>query len=353
MRAADRTTIEINSGLRTIAEQYVLWLGCSVAADPGTSNHETGRAIDVDNYGSARGALIDEGFDQPLPGSDPVHFEGPGVDLRASSVLAFQRLWNVNHPGDLIDEDGSCGPQTMARLERTPAEGFAAGLECEEGPPPLQAEFVAQGSDAAADPTAEAMFVVCDGAAVRFWFELRNTGAATWIDDGAAGAEDWGHAVRLGVEADSPDPLVGTTRASVSTSSNAQVTPGGGDCNDAAGCQRTVFTLEGVAPATAGVVTTTWRLVDEGRAWFGPGMWLSFRVEDCVDPEPDGGPGDGGLDAGPDAELEPDADAPADAGPDAERTPPEDARIRGLHGGCATTGAFPAGLVGILTLLVP
>ena len=30
--------------------------------------------------------------------------------LRGADVLAFQRLWNRNHPGDAIDEDGLYGP---------------------------------------------------------------------------------------------------------------------------------------------------------------------------------------------------------------------------------------------------
>ena len=41
------------------------------------------------------------------------------------SVLSFQKLWNLNHPEDQIDEDGVYGDtQTGARLLRSPIEGF-------------------------------------------------------------------------------------------------------------------------------------------------------------------------------------------------------------------------------------
>lgn len=134
LRTAATRRIEINSAFRTIAEQYVLSRGCSVAASPGRSNHETGRAIDVNNYRSVGGALVANGFSHPLPSSDPVHYEAPGADLRSVSVLAFQRLWNANNPTDRLQEDGVPGGQTLARLARSPAGGFATGRTCEASP---------------------------------------------------------------------------------------------------------------------------------------------------------------------------------------------------------------------------
>jgi len=128
--------VRINSALRTIAEQYVLGRGCSVAAPPGRSNHETGRAIDVQNYGSVGRSLQSAGFSRPLPSRDPVHYEAPGDDLRHLSVLAFQRLWNANHPEDRIADDGVAGSQTNSRLSRAPAEGFPIGRACDATPPP-------------------------------------------------------------------------------------------------------------------------------------------------------------------------------------------------------------------------
>ena len=65
-----------------------------------------------------------------VPG-DPVHFDHLGsADIRGKDTLAFQRLWNRNHPGDKIAEDGAYGPQTEARLKKSPATGFATGASC-------------------------------------------------------------------------------------------------------------------------------------------------------------------------------------------------------------------------------
>jgi MYXO-CTERM domain-containing protein len=126
--AASHVSLDINSAFRTLADQYVLYEsgGCGLAATPGRSNHETGLAIDVNNYGAARSALEGAGCSW-LGSSDPVHFDCPGSDGRAASVRTFQHLWNLNHPGDVIDEDGVYGPQTGARLGRSPAGGFPIG----------------------------------------------------------------------------------------------------------------------------------------------------------------------------------------------------------------------------------
>lgn len=131
LRAAAGGRIEINSAFRSLAEQYVLSRGCPVAAQPGRSNHETGRAIDVNNYSAAGSRLRSAGFTRPNPSGDPVHFDAPGTDLRVISVRAFQRLWNANNPRDRIAEDGVAGSQTLARLARAPAEGFAIGRVCD------------------------------------------------------------------------------------------------------------------------------------------------------------------------------------------------------------------------------
>jgi MYXO-CTERM domain-containing protein len=134
LRVASSRRLTINSALRTISEQYLLYRGCPVAADPGSSNHETGKAIDVDEYAAASASLQSAGFVYPLPSSDPVHFEGPGADLRSRSVLAFQRLWNDNRPNDRIDEDGVAGPMTLARLAQSPTEGFPLAGRCTRAP---------------------------------------------------------------------------------------------------------------------------------------------------------------------------------------------------------------------------
>lgn len=180
--------------------------------------------------------------------------------------------------------------------------------------PTLEAQFVGQGSDAAPDETGQAYYKVCAGAPVNFWFELRNTGTASWVDWGDNG-NAIGQRVRLGVPEDQVDPFTQNSRISLNDATNPDVhppswDPPGPDCNDQAFCQRTVFSKDGgihaIAPTISGIHKTTWRLLDEGRAWFGPEMYLSFRVENC-EPEEVGGAGGspqggaGGSDAG--AEL--------------------------------------------------
>ena len=129
-------TIRINSALRALPAQYVLYrwyrqgkCGITLAASPGQSNHESGLAIDINDSAAWRPALQGQGFRWLGPSDVPHYdFRGDGtVNLAGLSVLAFQRLWNRNHPEDRIDEDSAYGPQTAARLERAPVGGFATG----------------------------------------------------------------------------------------------------------------------------------------------------------------------------------------------------------------------------------
>ncbi|MEZ4433530.1 MAG: S-layer homology domain-containing protein [bacterium] len=139
--------LTINSAWRSVAQQHVLksWegsCGIGVAAAPGNSNHQSGLALDIADWGSGavRSAMRAEGFswycDYRNGGrssgcNDPVHFDYfSGDDLRPLAVLAFQKLWNRNNPNDRISEDGSWGPQTAARVSRSPLEGFARVATC-------------------------------------------------------------------------------------------------------------------------------------------------------------------------------------------------------------------------------
>jgi N-acetylmuramoyl-L-alanine amidase len=134
--AAGRT-IQITSAFRTVVQQYLLrrWFelgrcGITAAAEPGQSNHETGRALDVSNHGEWVTTFAAHGWDQTVPG-DPVHFDHlASPDIRGADVLAFQRLWNRNAPDDQIAEDGSYGAMTADRVARAPAEGFGIGAIC-------------------------------------------------------------------------------------------------------------------------------------------------------------------------------------------------------------------------------
>src|ERR1041384_4621971 len=129
--------VRVNSAFRTVAAQYLLlqWhnrgrCGIKAAAPVGRSNHESGRAADLANWSARVGAMANHHWSHDVPG-DPVHFDHlSSADIRGRDTLAFQRLWNRNHPGDKIAADGAYGPQTEARLKKSPATGFATGATC-------------------------------------------------------------------------------------------------------------------------------------------------------------------------------------------------------------------------------
>jgi MYXO-CTERM domain-containing protein len=138
-KVAETRVVQVNSAFRTVAQQYLLYrwfqLGrCDIpaAARPGTSNHEGGRALDLQNYAVLINPMAARGWAHNVPGDD-VHFEHlSSPDQRGRDVLAFQRLWNRNNPADKITEDGAYGPQTEARLRAAPATGFPIGATCTE-----------------------------------------------------------------------------------------------------------------------------------------------------------------------------------------------------------------------------
>ena len=138
--AATGDVVEIDSAFRTVVQQYLIYrwfesgrCGIAAAATPGTSNHESGRAIDVANYSVWITALSNQGWAHDVPGDD-VHFDHlASPDLTGQDVLAFQQLWNLNNPADPIAEDGTYGTQTGARIAESPADGFATGSSCGSG----------------------------------------------------------------------------------------------------------------------------------------------------------------------------------------------------------------------------
>jgi hypothetical protein len=142
-RAAQMRPIQMTSGYRTIAGQYVLSRStspqCMTPAAVGSSPHHTGRAIDASNHAQILGAMQAAGCEQSYPANDPVHFNCPGWTdntLKAHSIAAFQRLWNVNHPMQRIAEDGAYGPQTEGALVQSPVRGFASTDGCARNTPP-------------------------------------------------------------------------------------------------------------------------------------------------------------------------------------------------------------------------
>ena len=137
--ARPKQKMTINSALRTVAQQYLVWrwsatkrCGVPLATPPGQSNHEIGVALDIAEAASWRPALEAQNFKWLGP-SDRVHFDyksGSSAGRVATDVLAFQKLWNKNHPTDKIAEDGRYSPATEQRLKRAPADGFALGPSC-------------------------------------------------------------------------------------------------------------------------------------------------------------------------------------------------------------------------------
>ena len=121
--------------------------------------------------------------------------------------------------------------------------------------PGLAAEFRGQGASTFSPPR---------GQPFTFWFTVENTGSNSWVD--------WeileeGRAVRLGHIA---GPAFGLPeRISLDFATRTDVHPE----------ETTTFVLHGVAPATPGKYRTTWRLVSEAVAWYGPEMWLEFDVQ--------------------------------------------------------------------------
>ncbi len=173
--AAGGGSMSLTSAYRTVAQQYLLYqwyaqgrCGITAAATPGNSNHESGRAVDLGNYGSYVSRMSAHGWAHDVAG-DPVHFDHlASADLRGSDVLAFQRLWNRNNPNDPIAEDGAYGPQTGARIARSPSGGFAKGPTCGTTARALVAKVMTSPGPLA------------PGQAGMFTIELTNTGDVAW-----------------------------------------------------------------------------------------------------------------------------------------------------------------------------
>jgi hypothetical protein len=135
------STMTINSALRTVAQQYLVWrwsaskrCGVQLATPPGESNHETGLALDIAEQADWRQTLEAHEFHW-LGAIDRVHFDykgttGSSSTQRATDVLAFQQLWNKNNPSDAISETGRYNAETEKRLKKAPADGFAIGATC-------------------------------------------------------------------------------------------------------------------------------------------------------------------------------------------------------------------------------
>lgn len=130
-KAIERRGIKliVNSAYRTLAQQMLLYNGRfnnpNPVAAPGTSNHQSGLALDIEDREGWLPFLKGSGW-QPLAGDPPhIDYQGAGAkDLRQATIKAFQQLWNKNHPEEQIKDDGRWGPKTESCLNRSPAMGF-------------------------------------------------------------------------------------------------------------------------------------------------------------------------------------------------------------------------------------
>lgn len=132
-------TLTVNSALRTLPQQYLLYqwylrglCNANLAARPGASNHNGGLALDINDSGTWRTRMRNKSYIDNVSG-EAWHFYYSGAggkDVRNLSVLAFQQLWNKNYPDEKLDEDGAYGPKTESALKRSPAEGFAIPPMC-------------------------------------------------------------------------------------------------------------------------------------------------------------------------------------------------------------------------------
>jgi hypothetical protein len=132
--------LTIANAMVTPAQQYLLYswsqtgmCGLGAVATVGNSDLEGGRSVEVSNYASVANDMAAHGWTQA---SQPAHFDHTSSpDTKGDDIHAFQVLWNLNNPADAITADGKYGPQTEARLQASPATGFAMGATCVTTPP--------------------------------------------------------------------------------------------------------------------------------------------------------------------------------------------------------------------------
>ena len=284
--AAAASGLSVNSAFRTLAQQYLLYrwyqngqCGISLAAVPGNSNHETGIAVDLANYSSEIGNMSNHGWTHTYPSSDPVHFDytaGGTTDLRHDSVLAFQKLWNLNNPNDKIAEDGDYGPMTASKIAASPATGFAKGSTCAPQTTPSPAPNDPQWAATLVDQSMPQALGA--GEVQPAWVEFKNTGTATW-EPGTTKLGTTDPRDRDSVLS-SPDWLAANRAATV----DAETKPGE--------TGRFTFSLRGPVVSSPESLTEHFGLVQEGVAWFPDTASLAVDVMISPAAVPDGDPQD-------------------------------------------------------------
>jgi hypothetical protein len=297
-KAAGSLTLDVNSAFRTLADQYVLYYSgaCGLAATPGNSNHETGKAVDLENWSAATSAMEAAGCTHTYPSTDPVHFDCPGADHRADSILAFQKLWNANNPSDKIAEDGSYGPETESRLAKSPAGGFPIADDCTA--PPTTADWAGEFVDQSFPKAgAGGVLTMTVGEDVTGWIEMKNVGGKAWDGKtflGTTMPRDRSSAV-AGKDWTSPNRPAGV---------GGIVSPGG--------THKFTFTFHASA---LGTYDEHFGMVEEGVAWFSD-KGEGGPADDLLEVKIDVVAGDAGADAGDGGAHVGDGGAHADASHD-------------------------------------
>lgn len=129
---ASKSTIRVNSMLRTTVQQHIIrtqfdqgLCGITAAARPGKGGHENGRSVDVQNPESLRLAMEVKGW-RWLGAWDRWHYDywNSRTDLARLQISAFQMLHNEHNPHDIIVVDGSYGPTTARCINNAPCEGW-------------------------------------------------------------------------------------------------------------------------------------------------------------------------------------------------------------------------------------
>ena len=119
--------------LRTLPQQYAFWkwyldgrCGKLASAMPGSSPFECGVAIEIDDADAWVKVLRSHNWQWcGSKNSAQFIFHGPqDPTFLNTSIWAFQRVWNNHHPEDELKPDGVLTPQTIAKLEMSPAAGF-------------------------------------------------------------------------------------------------------------------------------------------------------------------------------------------------------------------------------------
>jgi hypothetical protein len=134
IRAVERRNQKmiINSCLRTTVQQHILkrqcsrgWCGIPACAPPGKSNHESGKAIDIEDSHDWCDYLEDAGWDK-LGSWDDMHFDfwNGRSDIAKLQISAFQQLWNTHNPKYQLAVDGGYGAVTASKIDLSPIAGW-------------------------------------------------------------------------------------------------------------------------------------------------------------------------------------------------------------------------------------